>query len=175
MAETASFAKRYVGMEPETEEDKAWRNGFSGDNSGGMSPFCLSLRSKDGRKMEGPAWSLFTWHVWLDNGGPVEKLVLLFTVGGVYVEGLHMRKQVEALLEEGKLKRIQEHDKTEIEAIRAHNLDKRKADEKEPIVLRILIAPNIIKRLEIEQHMGLITSAMKGDNDSETGESGNTE
>jgi hypothetical protein len=171
MAET-SFAKRFVGTE--AEEERAWRNGFSGDNSGGLTPFCLSLRSKDGRVMEGPSWSLFTWHGWMDTGGPVEKLVLLFSVGGIYIEGLHMRKQVESLLEEGKLKRIQEHDKTEIEAIRAHNLDKRKSEDKEPVVLRIVVAPSIKHRLEIEEHLGIIVAALKGE-ENETGESGNTQ
>jgi hypothetical protein len=175
MVETASFTKRFVGAQPETEVERGWRNGFIGDNSGGLSPFCLSLRAKEGRLMEGPPWSLFTWHAWMDDGGTVEKLLLLFTVGGVYVEGFHMKRQVEAFLEEGKLKRIQEHDKTEIEAIRAHNLDKRKPEEKEPIVLRILTVPNVIKRLEIEEYLGPIIVAMKGEKDSETGESGNIE
>jgi hypothetical protein len=172
MAETTSFAKKFMGTQGETEEDRPWRNGFSGDNAGGVSPFCLSLRSKNGRDLEGPPWSLFTWHRWMDDGGPAEKLVLLFSVGGVYVEGLYMKRQVEALLEEGKLKRIQEHDEAEIEAIRSHNLDKRKPEEKEPTVLRIFVTPDLETRLRSDEHLAVIAEAMKGEEDDEAGHAG---
>jgi len=174
MVET-SFAKKFMGGQAETEEDRPWRNGFSGDNAGGVNPFCLSLRSKSGREMEGPPWSLFTWHGWIDSGGPTEKLVLLFSVGGVYVEGLHMKRQVEALLEEGKLKRIQEHGDAEIEAIRAHNLDIRRPEEKEPIVLRIVIAPDMETRLKSDESLAVIAARMKGEDDSEDGNAGDVE
>src|ERR1700683_2369822 len=129
MAET-TFAKRFMGPQAEDGE-RPWRNGFGGDNAGGVNPFCLSLRTKDGRQIGGPSMSLFAWHQWIDDGGPMEKLVLIFSVGGVYVEGVHLKRVVESLLEEGKLKRIQEHSSTEIEAIRAHNLDNRKPEDKE--------------------------------------------
>ena len=114
MAET-SFAQR---VNKEATPERPWRNAFTGDNAGNFAPFCLSLQSSDGRTMEGPSMSLFTWHVWLDGGGPVEKLFLFFSVGAVYVEGLHMKAKVEAIFQEGKLKRIQQHDSLEIEAIK---------------------------------------------------------
>jgi hypothetical protein len=172
-----SFAKKFIsGQGQETDEARPWRNGFGSDNAGGPNSFCLSLRSKDGRKSEGPSMSLFLWHYWIDDGGPTEKLVLLFNIGGafsvcgIYVEGLHMKRAVRALLEEGKLKYIQQHDSAEIEAIRGHNLDTRKLEEKEPIVLRIVIKPDLETRLRSDEHLAVIADAMKG----ESGEIGNT-
>ena len=178
MGET-SFARKVMGggqgPDDQIDESRPWRNGFSGDNAGGTNPFCLSLRSKDGRQMGGPSMSLFTWHEWIDDGGPTEKLVLLFSVGGVYVEGMHLKRAVEALLEEGKLKRIQEHDSAEIEAIRAHNLDKRKREEKEPIVLRIVITPDLETRLKSDETLAVIAARMKGEDNGEAGTTGPTE
>ena len=168
-----SYAKRIMGSgagPPDVDdESRPWRNGFSGDNAGGANPFCLSLRSRDGRQMGGPSMSLFIWHDWIDDGGPTEKLVMFFNIGGsinvcgIYVEGLHMKRPVEALLEEGKLKRIQQHDSVEIEAIRAHNLDKRRPEEKEPIVLRILVTPDLETRLKSDENLAVIAEAMRGD------------
>jgi hypothetical protein len=167
MPET-SFARKITGE----KEQKPWRNGFGGDNASGFHPFCLVLKSKDGRVMRGPSMGLFTWHEWLDDGGPVEKLVILFSVGGVYVEGIHMKSKVEALLEEGKLKYIQQHDDIEIEAIRAHNLDVREKEKKEPIVLRIVVAPNLKTRLESDKDLAPIAAAMKGDQQKDATEGG---
>jgi len=174
MAET-SFAERVIGSHGKSEESRGWRNGFSGDNAGGFNTFCLSLRAKSGREIDGISMHLYVTHKWLDNGGPSEKLVIFFSAGAVYVEGLHIKRQVEALLEEGKLKRIQEHDSTEIEAIRAHNLDKRKADEKEPIVLRIIISPDLETRLKTDEYLAAIAAAMKGEDRGETGNAGTAE
>jgi len=174
-----SHAKRVLGdisgRIDESQESAPWRKGFGRDNSGGMSPFCLSLRRKDGRHMCGPQMGLFIWHDWLDDGGPTEKLILFFTVGAVYVEGFHMRGQVEALLQEGKLKWIQEHDRAEVEAIRSHNLDTRNAEEKEPIVLRIIITPDLETRLKSSKHLAVIAAALKGENGNENRDTGNAE
>jgi len=171
-----SHAKRIMGIAErehgDAEEGRTWRKGFGGDNAGGLNPFCLSLRRKDGRQSEGPSMSLFLWHYWIDDGGAVERLVLLFSVGGIYIEGMYIKRQLSALLEEGKLKYIQQHDAAEIEAIRAHNLDKRKPEEKEPIVLRILVTPDIEKRLQSDENLAVIAAAMKGE-EGETGISGN--
>jgi hypothetical protein len=169
MPET-SFAKRFVNAQE--NDDKNWRAGFGGDNASGANPFSLSLRPKNGRQIDGLSMSLFVCHHWIDDGGSMDRLVLVFSVGGVYVEGIHLKRQVEALLEEGKLKRIQEHDSAEIEAIRAHNLDKRKPEEKEPIVLRILVTPDIETRLRSDEHLAVIASAMKEGGDSETRNAG---
>src|ERR1017187_4563914 len=159
MAET-SFAKRFVNAQE--NDEKHWRPGFGGDNASSANPFSLSLRPKNGRQIDGLSMSLFVCHHWIDDGGPVDRLVLVFCVGGVYVEGIHLKRQGGALPGEGKLKRSQEHDSPEIEAIRAHNLDKRKPEEKEPIVLRILIAPDIETRLKSDDNLAVIANAMKG-------------
>jgi hypothetical protein len=165
----SSVAKRFLNRGTADDEDKKpWRNGFGGDNASGFHPFCLVLKSKDGRHMQGPSLQLFTWHDWLDGGGPIERLVILFSVGGVYVEGIHMKAKVEALLQEGKLKYIQQHDELEIEAIRAHNLDVREPDKKEPIVLRIVVAPDLKTRLEGDKDFAAIAAAMKGKEGGET-------
>ena len=168
-----SHAKRILGEVGGIDGDSApWRKGFGKDNAGGMATFCLSVRSRDGRHMCGPAMNLFTWHDWLDDIGPVERLILFFTVGAIYVEGIHMRGQVESVLQEGKLKWIQEHDRIEVETIRAHNLDKRKPEEKEPIVLRIIVTPDLETRLKMSKHLAIIADAMKGERD-ESANAGN--
>jgi hypothetical protein len=168
-----SFAKRFIGSQAAQpdDQDPAWRPGFGGDTVGGANPISLSLRTKDGRQIDGLSMSLYECHHWVDDGGPIDRLVLIFSVGGVYVEGNHLKRQVEALLEEGRLKRIQEHDSAEIEAIRAHNLGQRKPEEKEPVVLRILVTPDIETRLRSDENLAVIASAMKG-GDSETGNAG---
>jgi hypothetical protein len=168
----ASFARKVVGPRPglaEAGEGKHdWRKGFCGDNAGAANPFSLSLRHRDGRACDGFSMSLYARHRWIDQGGPVERLVLLFSNGGVYVEGQHLKREVEALLEEGKLKRIQEHDSAEIAAITAHNLDRRKPEDKEPIVLRIVVSPSVESVLENDENLAEIARAMKGESD-ETG------
>ena len=162
MAET-SYVRKVMGLQPgQNGEVGEWRKAFGGDNAGGNT-FSLSLRLKDGRQVDGFSMSLYARHHWIDGGGPVERLVLLFSNGGVYVEGHHMKREVEALLEEGKLKRIQELDSAEIAAIRRHNLDKRKAEEKEPIVLRIVVSPEIEEVLESDENLAGIAKAMKGE------------
>ena len=110
---------------------------------------------------------LFTWHTWIDGGGPVEKLVLFFSVGAVYIEGVHMKAKVEAIFQEGKLKRVQQHDTLEIEAIKAHNLDVREPEKKEPIVLRFIIVPDLETRLRSDESFAPILAAVKGE-DGET-------
>jgi hypothetical protein len=173
-----SHAKRIIadvtGRSQAADENAPWRKGIGKDNASGSSAFCLALRRKDGRHESGPPMNLFTWHEWMDDAGPTERLFLFFSVGAVYVEGLHLKFQVESVLQEGKLKWIQEHDRAEVEAIRAHNLDKRNAEEKEPIVLRILITPDLETRLKMSKHLASIVEAMRGENN-EAGESGNSE
>ena len=151
------------GQESDSEESRPWRDGFRGDNAGGVGPFCLSLRFKDGRQWDGFSMSLYVRHHWMDDGGRTDRLILVFSGGGVYVEGHHLKRQVEALLEEGKLKRIQEHDRAEVAAITAYNLDKRKAEDKEPIVLRIVVSPAIEAVLESDENLAAIAEAMKGE------------
>jgi hypothetical protein len=171
MAET-SFAQRVSNKD--TEAERGWRNGFTGDSAGGLMPFCLSLHSSDGRAIEGPSMSLFLWHAWLDGGGPVENLVLFFSSGTIYVEGLHMKAKVESILHEGKLKRIQQHGSLEIEAIKAHNLDIREAEKKEPIVLRFIIVPDLETQLKSDESLAPILAAVKGESN-EAGNVGNVE
>jgi hypothetical protein len=159
-----SFVKRVIGTQPgQISQEEEWRKGFGGENAGGANPFCLSLRFKDGRELDGFSMSLYARHHWIDGGGPVERLLLVFSIGGVYVEGYHLKREVEALLEEGKLKRIQEHDTAEIAAIRHHNLDKRKAADKEAVVLRIVVSPGIEEVLESDENLAAIAKVVKGE------------
>jgi hypothetical protein len=168
MPET-TFAHR---VNKDAASEQPWRNGFTGDNAGDVSPFCLTLQSSDGRAMEGPSMSLFLWHAWLDRGGPVEKLVLFFNSGTIYVEGLHMKAKVESIFQQGKLKRIQQHDSLEIQAIKAHNLDIREADKKEPIVLRFIIIPDLETRLKSDESLAPILAAVKGEDGETRGDPG---
>jgi hypothetical protein len=152
--------------------ERPWRNGFAGDNAGDFAPFCLCLQSSDGRSMEGPSMSLFLWHAWRDGGGPFEKLVLFFNSGTIYVEGLHMKAKVEAIFQQGKLKRIQQHDSLEIQAIAAHNLDIRKSEDKEPVVLRFIIVPSLEERLRNDESLAPILNAVRGENGETGGDPG---
>ena len=159
-----SFVRKVMGTQPgQISNVEEWRKGFGGDNAGGANPFSLSLRFKDGRQLDGFSMSLYARHHWIDGGGRVERLVLVFSIGGVYVEGQHLKREIEALLEEGKLKRIQEHNSAEIAAIQSHNLDRRKPEEKEPIVLRIIVSPSIETLLESDETLAEIAKAVKGE------------
>lgn len=161
MADT-SFAAKFTGLkETGPEEAHEWRDGFTGDNAGGSSPFCLSLCSRDGREMEGPSMEMFQWHYWLDDAGPVQRLVLLFMVGAAYIEGEDMKRRVKALFQEGKLKRIQEHTAVEMEAIRRYNHD-RKPEDREPVVIRIIVVPDIQTRLKSDASLAPIAALIKG-------------
>ena len=50
-----------------------------------------------------------------------------------------------------------------IAAIQSHNLDKRKAEDKEPIVLRIVVSPAIETVLETDENLAEIAKVMKGE------------
>ena len=76
-------------------------------------------------------------HKWIDRDSKTERLVWIFSNGGIYVEGQHLKRGLDAL-EEGKLKRIQEQDSNEIALIQSHNADVRKPEDKEPIVSRVV-------------------------------------
>jgi hypothetical protein len=169
----ASFAEQVLGKRAREadapEDERPWRNGFSQDSA--ANTFSLSLRAKDGRSLDGFSMSLYKRHRWLDGGGRMERLVLIFSEGGVLVEGYHFMRDVEALLEEGKLKRIQEHNSSEIAAIRHYNLTHA---EKQAVVVRIVVSPSIETVLESDESLAEIAKAVKGESASETGHAGNT-
>lgn len=144
------------------EEEPQWRRAFLVEREGSAQSFCLSVRSSDGRTVEGVAMSLYLRHQWLDRNARAERLVLLFSNGAVCVEGQYLQRGLDAL-EEGKLKRIQAQDGHEIAAIRARNADARKPEDKEPMVTRVFLCPSFDRLLEEDEGLAQIAEAIKED------------
>lgn len=167
MGET-SYVKQLTGRghsdaaasQHKTEEPPPWRKAFWVDNAGGGNPFSLALRYKDGRAAEGFANSLYARHTWLDRGGKVERLVLIFSHGGIYLEGRHLQLGLDAL-EEGRLKAIREQGETDIRLIERHNLDIRPPERKEPIVSRIVVSPSFEDAVESDRNLVEIAKVMR--------------
>ncbi len=97
---------------------------------------------------------------WIDRDAKTERLVWIFSNGGIYIEGQHLKRGLDAL-EEGKLKRIQEQDSNEIALIQSHNADVRKPEEKEPIVSRVVVSPSFESVLEEDENLVEIAKAIK--------------
>lgn len=160
MAETAihKFSSRaaHEHLEPE------WRRAFIVEREGSAQSFCMSVGFRDGRDVEGFAMSLYVRHRWMDRSAKLERLVLVFSNGGIYVEGQHLQRGLDAL-EEGKLKRIQEQDSNEIALIKARNADARKQEDKEPIVSRVVTSPSFESVLEHDKDLAEIAKVIKED------------
>lgn len=158
-----SHAERYAGAPPRpasTGDTDDARRAFWIDNAGTGAPFSLSVRFKDGRVAEGFSLALYTRHQWLDSGGKWERLLLLFSIGGIYLEGRFLQKGLDAL-EEGKLKRIREQTETEIKLFERYNLDVRERDKKEPIVARVVISPKVEQLIETDVNLAEIAKVVK--------------
>lgn len=149
-----------VGGRDETPSH--WRKAFTVEREGTAQTFSLSVRSCDGRSVDGFAMSHYVRHQWLDRNAHPERLVLLFSTGAMCIEGEHLQRGLDAL-EEGKLKRIQVQDSNEIAAIRSRNADVRKPEDKEPVVSRVLIAPSLDTVLENDENLTEITKQLEED------------
>lgn len=157
---SAAFVRKFASPAPEAEEQTQWRRAFLFEREGAAQAFSISVREADGRGVDGFAMALYVRHKWLDRGGRLEKLVLLFSNGAIYVEGQHLQRGLDAL-EEGKLKRIQVQDGNEIAAIRSRNADVRKAEDKEPIVSRVIVSPGFERLLEDDENLAEIAKVLK--------------
>jgi len=144
----------------EKPEEEHWRKAFTSEREGAAQAYCLSLRDADGRTVAGFALSLYLRHWWLDGGGRMERLFLLFNGGAMVVEGWYFQRGVDAL-EEGKLKRIQVQDAEEISAIKSRNADVRKLEDKEPIVCRAVVFPALEQMLEADENLAALAQALK--------------
>jgi hypothetical protein len=162
MRDTASsFVRKVVGQLPaEAQQEPQWRRAFVTEREGAAQAFCVSVRSADGRDVDGFAMSLYLRHKWVDRGARLERLVLMFSNGAICIEGHHLQRGLDAL-EEGKLKRIQAQDGNEIAAIRGHNADTRKPEDKEPIVTRVIISPRFDLLLDSDDSLAEIASHIK--------------
>jgi len=172
MGET-TFAKKYAAPPvkeplPKDEEHTAWRKAFIVEREGSAQSFSISVRSTDGREVDGFTAALFLRHHWIDRSSRLERLLLHFSNGGIYVEGQHLQRGLDAL-EEGKLKRIQMQDSNEIALVKSHNADVRKPEEKEPVVSRVVISPSIKYVLENDENLADIAKAVKEDYANNTG------
>jgi hypothetical protein len=158
----ASHVQKYTNHAHHEQLEPEWRRAFIVEREGAAQSFCLSVRSRDGRDMEGFAMSLYIRHKWIDRGAKLERLMLVFSAGGIYVEGQHLQRGLDAL-EEGKLKCIQAQDGNEIAMIKSHNADMRRQQEKEPIVSRVVVSPRFDDVLDSEDNLLEIAKAMKED------------
>jgi hypothetical protein len=146
----------------EAEWKSPWRRGFLTEREGSAQSFSISMRRQDGREGGGFSTGIYLRHHWIDSGPQLERLLLMFSEGGIYVEGQHLQRGLDAL-EEGKLRRIQVHDSSEVALIKAHNAQTRKAEEKEPLVLRVVISPSVESVLEADENLAEIAKVVKED------------
>jgi hypothetical protein len=161
VAESA-FVHKLTSRVAHEQLEPEWRRAFIVDREGAAQSFCLSVRSRDGRDVDGFAMSLYVRHWWIDRSAKLERLVLLFSNGGIYVEGQYLQRGLDAL-EEGKLKRIQEQDSNEMSLIKARNADVRKQEDKEPIVSRVVTSPSFESVLEHDKDLAVIAKVIKED------------
>jgi hypothetical protein len=162
MRDTAtSFVRKVVGSPLEQPAaEPQWRKAFTAEREGASQAFCISVRSADGREADGFAMHQYLRHKWLDRDSRCERLMLRFSDGVIVIEGQHLQRGLDAL-EEGKLKRIQAQDSNEIAAIKGHNADTRKADEKEPIITRVLVSPSFEESLESDESLAPVVKLIK--------------
>jgi hypothetical protein len=132
------------------------------EREGAAQSHCVSVRSRDGREVDGFAMSLYVRHKWIDRSSKLERLVLVFSNGGIYVEGQHLQRGLDAV-EEGKLKRIQEQSGNEIALIKNRNAGVRKLEDKEPIVSRVVLSPSFESLLESDENLAEIARVIKED------------
>ena len=155
-----SYVQKLMSHAPPEEIEHEWRSAFIMEREGAGQGFCISVRSKDGRGVDGFAMSLYVRHHWIDRSSKLERLVWIFSNGGIYIEGQHLQRGLDAL-EEGKLKRIQEQDSNEIALIKSHNADMRKPQDKEPIISRVVTSPSFESLLESDENLGEIAKVIK--------------
>jgi len=166
----ASHVHKLLNRMPKEETETEWRQAFLMEREGAAQSFSVSLRLKDGRDADGFPISLYMRHKWIDRNSKTESLVWIFSNGGIYIEGQHLKRGLDAL-EEGKLKRIQEQDSNEIALIQNHNADVRKPEDKEPIVSRVVVSPSFESVLEEDENLVEIANAIK-ENHAHNGGSG---
>ena len=160
MAESA--LQKFVGRATHEHLEPEWRRAFIVEREGAAQSASVSVRFRGGRDVDGFAMGFYMRHRWMDRSGKLERLVLLFSHGGIYVEGQHLQRGLDAL-EEGKLKRIQEQDSSEIALIKARNADVRKQEDKEPIVSRVVTSPSFESVLEHDKDLAEIAKVIKED------------
>ena len=157
-----SYVQKLMSHAPAEEIEHEWRSAFVIEREGSAQSQCVSVRSRDGREADGFVMSLSVRHKWIDRSAKLERLVWIFSNGGIYVEGQHLQRGLDAL-EEGKLKRIQEQDSNEIALIKSRNADVRKPEDKEPIVSRVVTSPSFERLLECEENLAEIAKVIKED------------
>lgn len=156
----ASHVHKLLNRIPTEEPETEWRRAFLVEREGSAQSFSVSVRRKDGREVGGFPIHFYARHDWIDRNSKTQRIIWIFSNGGIYVEGQHLERGLDAL-EEGKLKRIQEQDSNEIALIQSRNADIRKAEDKEPIVLRVVISPSIETVLEEDENLVEIAKAIK--------------
>jgi hypothetical protein len=144
------------------EEHVPWRRGFIYEREGVTQAASVSVYDADGRGRSGFSMSLYLRYEWLDRNPRLQKFVLLFDGGAIYMEGQYMERGADAA-EEGKLKRIQEHDAHEVAEIKSRNADVRKREDKEPVIFRVIVSPPLSKVLEEDPMLAEVAGALKED------------
>jgi hypothetical protein len=157
-----SYVQKLMSHAPAEEIEHEWRSAFIIEREGSAQSQCVSVRPRDGREADGFVMSLCVRHKWIDRSAKLERLVLIFSHGGIYVEGQHLQRGLDAL-EEGKLKRIQEQNSNEIALIKSYNADVRKPEDKEPLVSRVVLSPSFESLLESEENLAEIARVIKED------------
>jgi hypothetical protein len=104
--------------------------------------FALSLRSKDGRFVQGFPWFRFDGFDF-HNDGREEQLDMVFGERVVEIRGFYLSRLVDRMAE-GQLKIVQQHDVKEIEDLRRENADLPRGQHK-PMILSIDVTPPLSK------------------------------
>jgi hypothetical protein len=139
MPETKSFAETVL-KKTTVSEDREWRRAFTLERQETAQAFNLRIWFRNGRQAQALHWSHYLGDEYRDDGGEWESLTLLFGDRVVRIRGEHFKRLLDGL-DDGKLRILQEQDGNEVKAIRAHNLDKRLASDKETIIAEIEVLP----------------------------------
>jgi hypothetical protein len=141
------FAKRLLrGTPATTETHEEGDKGFTSEPQAAAQAFGLRVRFKDGRRALGFSWAMYAGYEWTDDGSK-ERLVLLFGMRALTVEGYNLKRLVHEI-DEGQLRSMRENSSSEVIKKRDGN------PGDEPIITRMEAEPpfedilNAIKGIE---------------------------
>ena len=131
--------------------------GPSHERSLGAEATNLRIWYKTGRQAPGLPWSSYVTDEW-DDGDDAEKLTLVFASRYVIIFGHHLLSLVRQI-DEGRLKSITEVDGLRAQQMMAENASIREESKKTAVVTRVEVGPAI----------ETLVTALKGEEDNETG------
>jgi len=149
---TKSFAQAVLKNAVRHEDDGA--KSFTSERQHTAQAFNLHIERRDGRHSEGFAWSHYVGYQWSDEGD-YEKLVVVFGMRAVEIEGHHLKALVDEI-REGQLNGIKELASGQAKLLEHNNPDN------EPVITSVKTYPKLED----------ILKEIKGEDERDTGFAG---